>query len=181
MKYIIILAVVLGIAAVGVSNSYAATSMYMKYGTIQGDSLSSTHSGWISIGSYQFGITKPTTVVSGTREYGVPSISDITITKMMDKSSVPLMQEAFAGLPQTVTIDLTRTGTTTEQTYAEYQLSNAVVTGYSVSYASGSEVPIESINIAFTKIIFEYWPSNLDGTLGSPMQVGWDLTKNTLA
>lgn len=179
MKYLLVLATVLGIVAIGSANSFAATDMYMQYGTIKGDSLATGHTGWIDLGNYQFDIEKPTSIGSGIQESGVPKISAITITKTMDSSSTQLMQEAFAGTGQTVKIDLVKSSSVAGQpfTYGEYVLSNAIVTGYSVS--SGADVPTESINISFTKITFTYTPQNNDGSPGTSSTASWNLITNT--
>lgn len=179
MKYLLVLAAILGIVAVGSANSFAATDIYMQYGTIKGDSAVKQFSGWTPLASFQFGIDRPTTIGSGTSGIGAgaPKFSEITITKPMDISSAPLMGELLTGTPQTVKIDLARTASTGEQTFAAYDLTNALVTGYSVS--SGGDVPTETITIAFEKIAFTFTPQNLDGTSGTPSNpVTWDLATN---
>lgn len=174
MKYVLVLAAVLGILAIGTSSSFATTGsdpIYMQYGTIQGDVTEVGHENWIELDSFQFGVTKPVSLTTG--QSGVPSFSEITITKPMDKSSVGLMTQVLQGTPQTVTIDFVKTGATKPVTYVEYVLNNALVSGYSVS--SGGDNPTESITLSFTKITFKFTPQNPDGTLGTTQQIGWDL------
>lgn len=189
MKYAIFLVVVLGLVAIGTSDSFATAGtssgdpIYMKYGTINGGVTESTHTNWIALNSFQFGVERPISALAGTseREPGAPVVSDITITKVMDSSSTALFSEAFQGTPQTVTIDLVKTdGTGQAVTYAEYVLSNALVSSYSVS--SGGDNPTESIAISFTKITFKFTPQNPDGSVGTPTPpVGWDLALNRAA
>ena len=178
MKYLLVLAAVLGLVAIGSANSFAATDVYMQYGTIKGDSTSADHPNWIELSSYQFDVSKPVTIGgTGTQESGKTQISAITITKPMDSSSTQLMEQAFAGEGQTVKIDLVKSGGTGPMTYGEYVLSNAIVSGYSIS--SGGDVPAESIDISFTKITFTYTPQNPDGSTGTPSEAGWDFATNT--
>ena len=183
MKYVLAIAAILGIVAIGSANSFAATGgdpIYMQYGTIKGDVTASGYEQWVELSSFQFGVERPVTLVSGVKELGAPTLSDLTITKPMDSSSSALLQEAFSGTPQTVTIDLvSTTGTGTLFKYAEYVLTNAQVTGYSVS--SGGDRPAESITIAFSKIQFTYTPETATGSAGTPTTVTWDLTTQKLS
>lgn len=179
-----VLVAVLGLVAVGTSSSFATTGsdpIYMKYGTIQGDVTATGHENWIELNSFQFGVSRAISPVGTgtTREASVPSISDITITKVMDKSSPSLLTEALQGTGQTVTIDLVKNGQSGPFTYAEYELSNALISGYSVS--SGGDNPSESISISFTKITFKFTPQNPDGTTGIPSQLTWDLAQARLS
>lgn len=183
MKYVLAVAAMLGILAIGSANSFATTGgdpIYMQYGTIKGDVQAQGYQQWIELSSFQFGVERPATLVGGVRELGAPTLSDLTITKAMDSSSSALMQEAFAGTPQTVTIDLvSNTGTGSLVKYASYVLTNAQVTGYSVS--SGGDRPSESITIAFSKIQFTYTPLDATGIPGTPTSVTWDLATQKLS
>lgn len=184
MKFAILLVVALGLVAVGTSNSFATTGttssgdpIYMKYGTITGDVTATGHEQWIEVNSFQFGISRTISAPTGgssDRESSAPSVSEITITKPMDSSSPNLLNEALQGTGQTVTIDFVKTGPAGQPiTYAEYTLSNTLVSGYSVS--SSGDNPTESISLAFTKFTFQFTPQNSDGSLGTPGTVGYDI------
>ena len=175
MRYLLVLAVVMGIVAVGSANSFAATSMYKQYGNNKASSVSADFPSWIPLDSMAFSKSRPT---SSNFVSGAPQFTAITITKQMDVSSVPLMQQLLASGPQTAKIDFaTNTGTGKELTFAQYDLTNALVTGYSVS--SGGDRPSESKTLQFQKISFTYTPINNDGTLGTPSTVAWDLATNS--
>ena len=183
MKLVLVLAAVLGIVAIGSANSFATAGtdpIFMKYGTIKGDVTAQGYDTWISLDSFQFGISRPATMSGTVKEFGAPVISEITITKPMDVSSTQLLQEALAGTGQTVTIDFAQaTGTGPLSTYAQYVLTNAVVTGYSVS--SGGDRPMESISISFSKVSFTYTPETPTGGTGTPSTATWDLTTQKLS
>lgn len=179
MKFLLILAAILGIVAVGSANSFAVTDTYMQYGTIKGDSTSLDHPDWIVLDSFQLGVSVPTTSPTTGAGAGAPKFSEIVVTKMMDKSSPQLIQQLLQGTPQSVTIDLAEPSSTSKIpfTYAQYKLTDAVLTGYSVS--SGGDMPSESLSIAFQKISYTYTPKNPDGTIGTPITVTWDLATNS--
>ena len=91
----------------------------------------------------------------------------------MDSSSVYLFQEACTGQKgKTVKIHLVSTGSPGE-TYLEYTLTDALVSGYSVT--SGGDRPSESVSINFTKLEMKYVPLDQDNKPGSPVTKGYDL------
>lgn len=177
MKYLFILAAVLGVVAVGSANSFAVTDTYMQYGTIKGSSTSLDHPDWIVLNSFQLGVSVPVSSQSSTIS-GAPKFSEIEVTKVMDKSSPLLMQQLLQGSIQPVTIDLVEPSYASKSpfTYAEYKLTNALLTGYSVS--SGGDIPTETLSIEFEKISYTYTPQNPDGTAGTPITVTWNLATN---
>lgn len=178
MKYLLVLAAVLGIVAIGSANSFATTDAYMKYGTIQGSSTSIGHQDWIVLNSFQFGVAVPINLSTGLGT-GSPKFDQITVTKVMDQSSPLLMQQLLQGMPQSVTIDLTEPSSFSKGpvTFAEYKLTDALLTGYSVS--SGGDTPTENLSLTFEKISYTFTPQNPDGTVGTPTTVTWDLATNT--
>jgi len=184
MKYAIVIAVVLGLVILGTSNSFADTTtpgdpIYMNYDNlnIKGDVTAEGHLNWIELNSFQWGvgraISSPTS--GGAREASAPSVSEITITKVLDRSSPSLLQEALAGEGKPVVIDFVKTGggTGAPFTYIEYTLDNVLISKYSIS--SGGDQPTESISLSFTKVQFAFTPQNPDGSPGTPLQVTYDI------
>lgn len=180
MKFLIILAAVLGIVAVGSANSFATTDIYMKYGSIPGNVLTQGYTDFFQVDSMGFHITKPVSIGgTGGAGSGAPQFSAITITKPMDSVSPLLMQQLLQGSigSQTATIDLVKnTGTGKLFTYGEYTLTNPIVTSYDVS--TGGDVPSETYTIQFEKFSFKFTPQNPDGTIGTTITQTWDLTTN---
>ena len=179
MKFLLILAAVLGIAAVGSANSFAVTDTYMQDGTIQGSSTAVGHENWIVLDSLQLGVAVPvSSPTSGIGSVGAPKFDQITITKTMDQSSPALLQQLLQGQAQTITIDLTQPSNFSKGpvTFAEYKLTDAVLTAYSVS--SGGDTPTESLSIAFQKFSYTFTPHDSSGIPGTPVTVTWDLTTN---
>lgn len=136
-------------------------SAYLKYGTtIKGESLAEGHKGsdgWIEIGSVQWGVGRGISTPVGAaskREASAPNVSEVTVTKMMDSTSPLLAQEALIGKAVTATIDLCETGADKLNVYLTLELTNTMISGYSMS--SGGDRPSESISLNFTKIVFTY-------------------------
>ena len=133
-------------------------AIYVKYGPIKGDVTESNHKEWVEVSSLQWGVGRgigSPTGRSTNREASAPSISEVVVTKTMDKSSYAWLQEGLKGKGVDCEIDLMQTGGADGMDkYATYKLTNCMVSGYSVS--SGGDRPSESISINFTKIEYGF-------------------------
>lgn len=151
-------------------------AIYLKYEGIDGEATHENHKKWLDIGSFQFGVGRGISTPSGStanREASEPSVSEVVVTKLMDGSSPYLLTEAVTGaVGKKVEIHLVSTGSP-GNTYAEYTLTNALVSGYSLS--SGGDRPSESISINFTKVEYKHIPYDEKNKAGTPVPVSYDL------
>lgn len=136
-------------------------SVYVKFAAIKkAESIAEGHKGsegWMEAGSVSFGsgrsISTPTGAASK-REASAPRVSEIQISKLQDSTSPLIFQESLIGKAGDCQIDLTQTGTEKLEIFCTIKLTNALISGYSVS--SSGERPSESISINFTKIEYLY-------------------------
>ncbi len=151
-------------------------AIYLKFEGIDGEATHDKHQKWIDIGSLQFGVGRGISTPSGStanREASEPSISEVVVTKQLDNSSSKLFTESCTGAAgKLVEIHLVSTGSP-GNTYVEYKLHNALISGYSVS--SGGDRPSESISINFTKIEYKHIPYDQANKAGTPVTVSYDL------
>ena len=75
-------------------------AIFLKYGSIKGETTQLTHKDWIEVNSFQFGVGRG--ISSGVgggskREASAPSVSEITLTKTMDIASPLLLKDAIGG------------------------------------------------------------------------------------
>lgn len=97
----------------------------------------------------------------------------------MDIASTELMIQATCGKSLgKCEIHFIQTGgaDVKDQVYLKYELSEAMVSSFSVS--SGGERPSESISIAFTQIKTQYTRFKDGKSAESGDEKGWDLQKN---
>lgn len=133
-------------------------AIFLKYGTINGETTQLTHKQWIEVNSIQWGVGRG--ISSGVgggskREATAPSVSEITLTKTFDISSPLLLKEALGGKAVEVKIELTQTDNNGRHvSYQKYVLTDTLISGYSLS--SGGDRPSESLSLNFTKIDSEY-------------------------
>ncbi|MBP2298719.1 Hcp family type VI secretion system effector [Azospirillum picis] len=152
-------------------------AIYLKYEGIDGEATHETHKKWLDVGSLQWGVGRAISTPSGStanREASEPSVSEVTITKLMDSSSPKFFVESCTGaVSKKVQIHLVTTGSP-GNTYAEYTLTNALVSAYSMS--SGGDRPSESISISFTKMEYKFIPYDDKNKAGTPISVSYDLS-----
>jgi type VI secretion system secreted protein Hcp len=152
-------------------------AIYVKYEGIDGEATHDTHKKWLDVSSLQWGMGRAISTKSGAttnREASEPSVSEVTISKLMDSSSPKLFVESCTGAAgKKVEIHLVTTGSP-GNTYAAYTLTNALVSSYSMS--TGGDRPSESVSISFTKVEYKFTPYDDKNKAGTPIAVSYDLT-----
>jgi len=148
----------------------------MKWDGIDGAVTTTGFEKWIELNSFQWGVGRAIgTAARGaaTRDASEPNISEVVVSKRLDKSSTKLFMDAVAGdLSATVKFKFTTTTKDKVETYLAYELTNCGLSGYSVS--GGGEAPQESLSLNFTKVMFTYTERD-PKVAGSPDTVGYDL------
>lgn len=133
-------------------------AIYMKFGSFKGASTTEGFKDWIELDSFQWGVGRGIgSAARGaeSREASEPSISEVVVTKRMDKSSPSLLSDAWARqLNAKVEIKFTTTTKNQVTDFLTYELTNTGLSGYSVS--SGGDMPAESLSLNFTKISVAY-------------------------
>jgi type VI secretion system secreted protein Hcp len=152
-------------------------AIYMQIDGIEGDVTAAGHEGWIDCSSMQWGVGRGINTPTGTsqeRESSAPSISEMTISKAMDKCTPQIFKEACVGTSKKVVIDLIQTGGTELDTYMSYELTNSLISGYSVS--SSGDRPSESVSFNFTKVEMKFIPYDSEHKAGSPIPASYDVS-----
>ena len=150
-------------------------AIYLKIAGIDGDATHKGHEKWIDVQSFQWGVGRGISTPVGSaakREASEPSVSEVTITKSMDSSSVKLFQEATTGSAKDYKIDFVSTGDPGDL-YLQVELTNTLISGYSIS--SGGDRPTESVSLNFTKVQFKYVDFDQNHKPGTPVIGGYDL------
>ncbi len=154
----------------------------MKFATeIKGDSTVEGHADWITLDSIQLGVGRSISSSGGSidRETSNPSFSEVSISKSMDKASTELLIQATCGKSLgkcEIHFIQTGGGDVKDQVYLKYELSECIVSSYSVS--SGGERPTEGISLSFTQIKTQYTRFKDGKAAESGDEKGWDLQKN---
>jgi len=152
--------------------------IYMQYDGVTGEVTAKGHEKWIEISSFQWGVGRGISTPSGSggdRNTTAPSVSEVTVTKPFDGSSVGLFQELLTpGDAKKVVLDFVRTDKDQLTTFLSMELDDVMVSGYHVS-SGGDGQPQESLSLNFTKVIVTETGSDPTGAAGQPNKVGYDL------
>ena len=163
-----------------------AGDMYMKIDGIDGESTDKDHTKWFEITSFSFQASQPaasTRSTSGAATVERVYLSDFTVTKLMDSGTPDITLACCTGRAlKTITISCWRadSGEAAPKPveYIKYELSDAIVTSYSVSGGVG-DIPAESISFNYAKITWNYLPQKETGAGKEGNKAsGWDLFKN---
>jgi type VI secretion system secreted protein Hcp len=148
----------------------------VKYPDVKGESKLTGFADHFEVSSFQFGVGRGISSAYGTstREGSVVSVSEITMTKTSDGTTIKLFEEALHGeLDNKVEIKFVRTGKgNTPVVYFSIELEGCGVSGFSMS--SGGDRPTESLSLNFDKVKLGYSPVG-DDLDGKPVYYSWDL------
>lgn len=156
-------------------------AIYMNFNAlaIKGNVTAAGFEDWIEVDSFSLGTGRGISMEVGNmanREATRPSISEVTISKMLDNASGGLFKESLTGVEGVeVKISIVQTGAKQVEKFAEYVLSDVLISSYSVN-ASGGSAPYESLSLSFSKIIADLQGADKTNKNGQNMKVGYDLT-----
>lgn len=163
-------------------------SIYMQIQGIDGNVTAQGLEKYIELESFDFQVKRKMNTQPGAtsdREGSKPSLSEITVTKRVDKTTPLLFSEATVGAtkPQAV-IKFVNTGSSLQE-YLVVTLSNVLVSGYELSdnvpginedgTTPQKAKPFETITLNFDKIEVKYTPYDEKNKAGSPIPAGYDL------
>lgn len=80
-------------------------AMYMRIDGIEGEATAVGHEGWIDIDSLTWGTARSLTSHTGTsqdRESSTASVTDVTVTKLMDVTTPYIFQDSVVGKSKAV-------------------------------------------------------------------------------
>jgi type VI secretion system secreted protein Hcp len=162
-----------------------AVDMFLKIDGIPGESTDANHKDEIDILSYTWGESQPAAPSasgSGALPTGKVTMQDFHFVMRVNKASPKLFPSCANGARiKNALLTVRRSGanpveflkwTLTDVTVASYQTATGVPPG---------EIPTDQVSLRFTKIETEYIPVKPDGSLGTPIKEGWDLTANRSA
>ena len=156
-------------------------AIYLNFNnkTPAGNVTAKGYEDWIEVDSFSFGVGRSITMEAGAmsnREASRPSLSEVTITKMLDAASGGLFKESVTGSEGvTVVIDIVQTGANTVQKYASYKLENCMVSSYSIGASAGG-APTETLSLSFARIEGDLSHADKTHKNKKNMIVGYDLT-----
>jgi type VI secretion system secreted protein Hcp len=133
----------------------------------------------IDILSFSFGASQTAVIGAGSSggeaRSGRASLSDVTIMKVLDKTSPLLFDDCVTGnYLKKVDIIYDKPMGDNQEDYFKIHMEDALIT--SIQLSGSSENPVESISFAFSKVKVSYNPEE-EGSLKGFIDKGFDVLK----
>jgi type VI secretion system secreted protein Hcp len=158
----------------------AAIDFFLKLDGIDGEAQDDKHKNEIEITSFSWGAANAGSGNVGTGSgTGKVLVQDLSITKFMDKSSVPLFVACCTGkhIP-TLTLTARRAGGEKQVEYCIIKGTEVYVSGFSNSGDDPATLASETVSFNFAKIELKYTPQKADGSAAAAINGGWDIKEN---
>lgn len=154
--------------------------IYMEFEGIEGNVTMDGYAKQIELQDYSWGVGRGISMITGrttNREVSSPSISEVTVSKVMDKATPLLIQESVIGNKgKKVVIHLVRTGADAEEEFMTFTLHDCLISSYSVG-GSGEGESVETLSLSFTGIETAYSESGKDNVKGGQGRFGYSIEK----
>jgi len=157
-----------------------AVDQFIKIGDIEGESQDAAHYGEIDVLWWEWGMTQSGTMHSGTGGgSGKVSIKDITISKVVDKSTPVLMKSCSDGTQFSEAKLTIRKAGTEPLEYLIITMKKVIITSLVTGGNDDSDVLMEKTRLNFAEVSVEYQPQAPDGTPeGGTIIYGWNIPAN---
>ena len=154
----------------------ASTMMFLKIAGVDGESQEKDHKGWSEILSFNQAINNPPVEGRSGRRLGQADFDDFVVVKSLDKSSPKIAESICKGkvFPK-VEIHVSEYYTDAGRvTYYKYELTNVMVTSYSVGGSGDDEVvPMEEFSLNFEEIKVTYTETDNKGKSKGNVEYTW--------
>src|SRR4051794_40227517 len=99
--------------------------IYLQYdsGKVKGDVTADGHKDWIEVDSFGWGVGRAISTQPGKvadRESSAPSVSEVSVTKAQDCSTIGLLQDALTGEGVWAQVDFCKTDSGKLEVYMTY-------------------------------------------------------------
>ena len=153
----------------------AEAAAFLKFDGVDGEAKDANHDKWIYLLSFSQTITREESSSSTTRQRADVVFGDVVVVKELDKSSPKLAESMFMGkvFPK-VEIHLTSSA----GTYFAYELTNVMVTSYSIS-GDADDRPTEEVAFNFEEIKMTYTEMDSEGKSKGKVEYNWKVEEGT--
>lgn len=157
-----------------------AGAIFLLLDGIKGEATDEAHKEEINVLNYGWGMHNPTAVHSGAgTAAGKVSVSDLVVSKSMDKASPALTEHCCLGkvIPKG-TLTVQRAGEDKVQALV-IELEHIFVTAIDGSDSADSGMlPMENVTLSFKKFVYKYTPQDKEGKGEAEITVGFDIQEN---
>jgi type VI secretion system secreted protein Hcp len=154
---------------------------FLTINGIPGDSTDPNHNSAIALESFNWTELQAMAARSagggGTQQR--VSVSDFTFTALCSSASPKLFLDCATGVSiskAVLSVERTSDGKSTD--FMVWTLSSVIISSYTVSFNTSNGAPMDQFSINFAKAQVTFLPLNANGSYGSPVQAGFDISAN---
>lgn len=157
----------------------AQGDFYLKIDEIEGESKDDKHKNWIDVLSWSWGESNAGAhSMGGGGGAGKVSMQDFNFVMTVNKATPKLMLACATGKHIKDATLVARKAGGKQEMYLTIKMSDVLVSSYQTGGSTGSGLPTEQLSLNFSKIEYEYRPQKPDGSMDSPVKVGYDIKAN---
>ena len=157
----------------------AQGDFYLKIDEIEGESKDDKHKNWIDVLSWSWGESNAGAhAMGGGGGAGKVSMQDFNFVMTVNKATPKLMLACATGKHIKDATLVARKAGGKQEMYLTIKMSDVLVSSYQTGGSTGAGLPNESVSLNFSKIEYEYRPQKPDGSMDSPVKVGYDIKAN---
>jgi len=157
----------------------AAVDYYLKIDGIDGESTKKGVESQIEVLSWNWGEANTGSMSHGTGGgTGRVSMQDFSFTMTINKATPKLMLACATGEHIKSAILTCREAGKEQHPYLVVKFTDLLISSYQIGGSRGEDSkPVDHVSFNYSKIEIEYKEQKADGSLGSPVKVGYDLKK----
>lgn len=158
----------------------AAVDYFLKIDGIEGESEDSKHKNEIQLQSWSWGEEQHGTgAFGGGSGAGKVKMHDFAFTMSTNKASPKLFLACAQGEHIKKAVLTCRKAGKEQQEYLKVNFNEVLISSYHTGgSAAGTELPVDSVTLNFSKIEFVYQPQKADGSLGGAIMALYDLKRS---
>lgn len=183
MRRIVLAGFLTGLFTLGVlPRAAAAIDAFLKIDEVEGESTDARHPNEIEVLSFSYNIlVPPSTGGGGGAGASKPTLSDLVISKRLDKATPLLHQRSAQGTHFRTAVLTLRTAGVSGFVFYQVKLTDVRITSISTIGVAGpdNDRPVETVALGFNKIEWIYTPQAPDGSAGTPVEGSWDVARNS--
>lgn len=157
----------------------AQGDFYLKIDEIEGESKDDNHKNWIDVLSWSWGESNAGAhAMGGGGGAGKVSMQDFNFAMTVNKATPKLMLACATGKHIKDATLVARKAGGKQEMYLTITMTDVLVSSYQTGGSTGGGLPMENVSLNFSKIEYEYRPQKPDGSMDSPVKVGYDVKAN---
>lgn len=153
-----------------------AVDMFLKLTDVKGEAQDKAHKEEIDVLAWSWGMSQSGSMhVAGGGGSGKVSVQDLSITKLIDKSSPVLMKYCSSGkqFPEGI-LTVRKAGGDNPLEYLVITMTDIIVTSVSTGGSGGEDRLTENVSLNFAAVKTEYQPQKPDGSADGG-KIPWEM------